>query len=117
MKKLIRIGYFNELKHGRPTDPSLRASLQPSAAAEDAKLVSYLQLGKQMALAMGITRDVLDNSIIGGLAVLTDGTYSWPSDLAHYVERHHARVPDDLLAHARSNDFAMPVVDTAQLEL
>ena len=116
-KKLIRIGFFSELKYGRATDPSLKGSVQPAADPEDAKFVSYLRLGKQMAMAPGVSRDVIDNSIIGGMAILTDGTYSWPSDLAHYIERHHVRPPEELVAHARSNDFAMPSFDTSLLEL
>jgi hypothetical protein len=57
------------------------------------------------------------NAIIGTLEILTDGTYAWPSDLAHYIERHHAAAPVALLEHARANDFLMPAVDVSTVEL
>jgi hypothetical protein len=57
------------------------------------------------------------NAIIGTLEILTDGTYAWPSDLAHYIERHHVQAPAPLLEHARANDFVMPAVDVSTVEL
>jgi hypothetical protein len=117
-KKLISVGFFSELKHGRPEGGSLRASLQPAAGPDDARLVAYLRGGKRLTMAPGPVRDVLAaNAIIGTLEILTDGTYAWPSDLAHYIERHHAAAPVALLEHARANDFVLPAVDVSTIEL
>lgn len=33
---------------------------------------------------------------------LTDGVYVWPEGLAHYVKAHAVRLPDDFLAHVRT---------------
>jgi hypothetical protein len=69
-------------------------------------------------VASGPVRDVLTtNAVIGTLEILTDGTFAWPSDLAYYIERHHARPPAALLEHARANGFAMPQVDVSTVEL
>jgi hypothetical protein len=117
-KKLIATGFFSELKHGRPDGGSLRASLQPKPGAEDARLVAYLRAGKRLMVAPGPVRDVLAaNAIIGTLEIFTDGTFAWPSDLAHYIERHRAQAPIALLEHARTNAFAMPPVDVSSVEL
>lgn len=117
-KKLIRVGFYKELKHGRPDGESLKEVLQPIAGLDDAKLVQYLKAGKTMMVAPGPVRDVLANGIIGTLAILTDGTYAWPSDFAHYIERHHARPSADFLEHARARGFAIPeTIDPAELEL
>ena len=117
-KKLIATGFFSELKHGRPEGGSLRASLQPAAGPDDAQLVAYLRSGKRLMVAPGPVRDVLaKNAIIGTLEILTDGTFAWPSDLAHYIERHHAQPPAALLEHARTNRFSMPAVDVSTVEL
>jgi hypothetical protein len=35
-----------------------------------------------------------------GRAYLTDGTFVWPSGLAHYVEHHAVRLPESFVAHA-----------------
>ena len=117
-KKLIAAGFFMELKHGRPEGGSLRASLQAEAGPDDARLVAYLRSGKRLMVAPGPVRDVLAaNAIIGTLEVLTDGTFAWPSDLAHYIERHHARVPTELLEQARTNGFVVPPFDLSTVEL
>lgn len=117
-KQLIRVGFYRELKHGRPDGESLKAVLQPTAGADDAKLVEYLKAGKTMMVAAGPVRDVLANGIIGTLAILTDGEYAWPSDLAHYIERHHARAPLEFVEHARAHRFVIPEqIDLATLDL
>ncbi len=116
--KLKRVRFYKELKHGRPDGESLKAVLLPNAGDDDARIVQYLKAGKTMMLAPGPVRDVLANGIIGTLAILTDGTYAWPSDFAHYIERHHARPPADLVEHARARGFAIPEdLDLATLEL
>lgn len=33
---------------------------------------------------------------------LTDGVYVWPEGLPHYVQRHRVRLPDEFLAHVRT---------------
>jgi len=93
-KKLIRIGFYKELKHGRSEGESLHAVLQPVASPDDAKLVLYLKAGKAMMVAPGPVKDILvANATIGTLEIRTDGTYAWPSDFPHYIEKHHARPP------------------------
>lgn len=115
---LVRDGFFSELKHGRPDGGSLRASLRPSAGPDDARLVAYLRAGHTFVTAFGPVFDVLaPGTIIGTMAYLTDGTFAWPSDLAHYIEKHHATPPQALLEHARSREFVMPAVDTSTVTL
>lgn len=116
--KLVSVGFFSELRHGRPEGGSLRSALRPTAGPDDARLVAYLRAGKRLMMAPAPVRDVLaNNAIIGSLEILTDGTFAWPSDLAHYIERHHASPPEALLAHARALGFVMPPADVSLLEL
>jgi hypothetical protein len=118
MKPLIRVGFYQELRHGRPDGGSLRASLRPSSGPDDTRLVAYLRSGTAMVVAAGIVRDVLDNSIIGGLDIRTDGTYAWPSDFPHYIEKHHATPPPELIEHARAYGFTCPTgIEIGQLKL
>ena len=120
MTSVQRIGFFRELKHGKADGPSLRESLAQDADADDANVAKYLRAGVALASAPGIVRDILakDTPIIGSLSIFTDGVYAWPSDLAHYVERHHARVPAEFVAHARANNWAVPAgVDLSSLKL
>lgn len=110
MTELKRIGFFRELRHGKPDGPILRESLRAAAGLHDAELVAYLRAGVALMSAPGIVRDVLapEAGIIGSLSILTDGTYAWPSDLAHYVARHHASVPDEFVTHAASRGWKVP---------
>jgi hypothetical protein len=108
--RLIRVGFFHELRHALPGDPSLRDAVQPLAHADETRIVRYLREGKRFVAFDEVTRDLLDPHAtpIGMSAVLTDGEYAWPSDLAHYVERYHVRVPDEFIAHMAENGWRVP---------
>ena len=93
--------------------------LQPRASADDALLVRYLRAGKPMITSPSMVRDVIaGNALIGSLEIRTDGAFAWPSDLPYYVEKHHARLPDELVQHARRHNFSVPDdIDLSKLEL
>lgn len=38
---------------------------------------------------------------LNGSLELTDGTFSWPEGLAHYLEEHGVRLPPRFVEHAR----------------
>lgn len=117
---LIRVGFFRELRHGQPAGPSLKEAIRPQSQPEEAKIVSYLKGGHVLSASPGLVRDAIDPAapIIGSLQILTDGTYAWPSDLAHYVEKRHAQLPPDVVAHMTKNDWRVPAkVDLASLVL
>jgi hypothetical protein len=38
----------------------------------------------------------------------SDGLWVWPSSLAHYVSRHHVRLPDRMVEHIRSRGYTPP---------
>jgi hypothetical protein len=40
---------------------------------------------------------------------LTDGVWMWPEGLAHYVEAHSVRLPDEFVDHMRSRGWQVPV--------
>lgn len=118
-KTLIRIGFFRELRHGQPTGPSLKEALAPAVGIHDDAVVEYLKSGVALMVAPGIVRDVLapESGPIGSLSILTDGVYAWPSDLAHYVARYHARVPVEFVEHAADHGWQIPPVDPTTLKL
>ena len=50
-----------------------------------------------------------------GRTDLTDGTFVWPDGLAHYVERHDVRLPEQFAAHVCASHgviapFALPTI-------
>jgi hypothetical protein len=46
---------------------------------------------------------------------LTDGEWLWRDDLAHYVERHHVRLPEDFLESVRANGYQIPEITETTL--
>lgn len=96
---LRHIGFFRDLRHGMPGQPSLRESLRAVPHEMEATVVAYLSTGQTLAAAGGVVHDEIDpqGGVIGPLKVLTDGTWVWPSDLAHYVAKYHVRLPKEFI--------------------
>ena len=116
------IGYWRE---NRPaTDPSLTAEL----AAEYARVreqgrmwpdpAQFVDRRWNRAVGAGVAdflqKATLVNQYRGispcrfcgcrnGSAELTDGAYCWPEGLAHYVNEHDIRLPQEFVSHALSN--------------
>ncbi|MEQ1564058.1 MAG: hypothetical protein ABMA64_00355 [Myxococcota bacterium] len=118
-RKLVRVGFFAELRHGDPAGERLADARRAEPQADEAALVAYLKGAPVLIAALGPVRDVLDPSAgyIGTPSILTDGTWAWPADLAHYVERHHAALPDAFVTHARSRGFQHAPFDVTAARL
>jgi hypothetical protein len=52
---------------------------------------------------------------VARLAVLTDGAWIWPADLAHYVERYHVRLPGEFVEHAAGRGWTPPALTHEEL--
>jgi hypothetical protein len=119
MTKLVRVGFFREMPHGEPSDPSLAAARGDAPQPHQEALAAYLAAGHVYIATPGLTKDVLDRkTVIGPPSYLTDGTYVWPGDVAHYVRTYNVRLPVAFLEHALARGFTMPAsVDRAQLTL
>jgi hypothetical protein len=42
------------------------------------------------------------SELIGSIAILSDGVYAWPKDLAYYVERYRIGLTAECLDHMRT---------------
>ena len=59
-------------------------------------ILQYLKSGKVVAVAAGMARDILTGQRIKGeLVAMSDGVYSWRSDIIYYVERYNMKLYDD----------------------
>lgn len=68
-------------------------------------MATYLRAGAVVQSYLGFSWcrfgcGVANNTM--GVADLSDGEWVWPEGLAHYVEAHHVRLPDEILALAQS---------------
>lgn len=119
MTKLIRVGFFREMRHGEPGDPSLADARAAAPADKQDALAAYLAAGHVYIATPGVAKDVLDRkTVIGPPSYLTDGTYVWPGDAAYYVRTYNVRLPAAFVEHAAARGFTMPAaVDLSTLAL
>lgn len=117
--KLTSIGFFKELPYGDESGVSLIDSVSKFSEKEYAETLSYLKSGVPFVVAPGLSRDRLSakREIIGSLSLLTDGKFVWPSDLAYYLEKYRVELPNDFFNHMKRNDWRIPPVDIAALEM
>ncbi|WP_333767528.1 hypothetical protein [Streptomyces sp. IBSBF 2435] len=80
---------------------------------DEDSVVAYLESAREIYSTMGAEQDVLtgDKWISGAGSLMTDGTWIWPIDLAHYVRRHHAALPAEFLDHIRARSYTVPSVE------
>ncbi|MGW0790183.1 hypothetical protein ACWD04_18505 [Streptomyces sp. NPDC002911] len=67
---------------------------------------------------MGAERDVItgDEWIPGAGSLVTEGTWMWPVELRHYVERYHTQLPEDFLAAVRAARYTASPVSPSRTE-
>ena len=117
--KLIRVGFFNELRHGDKAGPSLAEACRTEPHPDEADIVTYLQQAAVLVASPGPVRDVLAPELgyIGTPSIKTDGRFCWPADLAHYVARYHVVLPDAFLAHGRARRWRHVPFDIGAVSL
>jgi hypothetical protein len=122
MKKLIPVGFFRELSDDpdeQLTLPSLSGAVSESAQENELKIIEYLNNGICIASRGCYMTDVLDPSSRAPLVAhsYTDGTYFWRSDIAHYVEKYHLRLPPDFVRHMASMNWQLPAKEQVNVDL
>jgi len=73
MEKLKRVGFFKELKYASQNDASIHDVMSNIPCDYEDKILEYLNQGSCFVVAAGISRDIMDNTVIGGLSILSDG--------------------------------------------
>ena len=109
---LETIGYWNDKRF----DPQSDIFINPQALVlhdswtqeEKAKIVSYLKGGYEYVYYLGFSYDRFDSNTPDedmGSSELTDGAFSWPFGLAHYVEKYNIELPEEFLEVIRFNNY------------
>lgn len=119
MTQLVRVGFFREMSHGEPSDPSLAEARAGAPAPHQDALAAYLAAGRVYIATPGLAKDVFDRkTVIGAPSYLTDGAYVWPGDAAYYVRKYNARLPAAFVEHAAARGFQIPAeIDLSTLQL
>lgn len=102
MKPLRLIGYWG---HGYPDPAALVDSEWDEGQREF--LTHYLRHGLVTLAYMGYSPCRLCDKRDNGNLQLTDGVYTWPEGLAHYVSEHAVRLPREFVEHAFACEEAL----------
>lgn len=107
-----RVGFFREFYPNDSSLPWLREHISTRRIRSESKIVEYLRSGHMLAAVMEGIIDIIDSTPFsegsGCSSLLTDGTWLWRQDLAHYVERYHVELPDDFVGALVESGFRMP---------
>lgn len=92
--------------------PDPRLFIQPQwEVKEKPRIIAYLQRGIRIHEDLGYSHcrfpDGPPDEEMGN-AELTDGTWIWPEGLWIYVLRYDVILPEEFVAHMRSNHFDIP---------
>ncbi|MEU6220388.1 hypothetical protein ABZ845_23155 [Streptomyces sp. NPDC047022] len=115
-----RVGFHRELGgHNAPwaSCPSLRDAVRGTGERDEDQIVAYLESSTEIYSTMGAERDVItgDAWIPGAGSLVTDGTWLWPVELAHYVRNHHVALPGGFVEHIRAGGYVSPAVSPGQV--
>ena len=101
---------------GARGDGSISAVVRATSRALEPDLVRYLRSGYVVVDVMEIRPDVLDGTpLVETGSLMTDGSWYWREDLAHYVEKYHLGLPRAFEEHVAFNEFLVPASDEAAL--
>ena len=106
-KRLILIGYW--FGPGEPGYPVAADFVDPDWDPDErSDVIDHLQRGFVKGAFMGISECRFCGKNNGSLE-LTDGTYTWPEGLAHYLIDHEVRLPSQFVEHVQR--MAMTIAD------
>jgi hypothetical protein len=95
------------------TGPCFRPDHPQLAEDEADRIVKYLYAGEPLLVTTSRMDDLVDTSqtYCVPMSFRTDGTWIWSDASAYYAERHRLEPDAALVAHLRSNDYTVPLVD------
>ena len=101
-------GFFREVSYGADDGPSILDHIGRLTGSDKERVLDYLRGGTVIDSLLLVTVDVVDEARppIGGLSLLSDGEWIWPSDLEHYVELYDCAVPEDFHAHMQRRKWS-----------
>lgn len=108
---IISQGYYKEMPHGEPTNPSIMDFVGKEDKSIIDKICSYLESGVVLATTPGVVNDVInpDKGAIGTPTALTDGIWVWPGDLSYYVKNYKLKLSDEFIQTMKENNWKVPI--------
>ena len=83
--------------------PSIKSLVSSTVDAEKQKIIEYLKKGKHIAESPSrVTDFITGQPIKTPLSMLSDGYYSWRSDIIYYYENYNIRLKPEFIAYVLS---------------
>lgn len=112
---LIAIGYWHSPTQDLP-DPGAFVDHSWDAAERD-MVAEYLKKGVTLMQYRGFSWCRFKCGITtNGTKDFSDGTYVWPEGLAHYVEEHCVRLPEEFIEHVKQHQEGNPLASVKNPE-
>lgn len=111
-------GFFLELHRSPGGTPGVSMqSVTGKFDGDPGRAVQYLRAASIFGISGSQFGDILDESVgkIDTLAIMTDGDWIWPSDLAYYVEKYRVGVPQEFIDLINSRDGSPPLLSKGDL--
>ena len=113
-----KVGFFREKDVGDPSLPSIHDAVRSTPHPEAERIIDYLINGvRDEVLFCGChVPDILapDDSFCVVPGLVTDGVWLWPAGLAYYVRKYHVALPDEFIAHMKTNGWILPALSEAE---
>lgn len=114
------VGYYRELRHGRPDGGSLPEAVHLATGAldDESQIVRYLSTATVLAATSQHVDDLLDKSAldVASASSRTDGQWAWPDDLSYYVRRYHVPLPSNFIQRVRDLNYLPPTLSDEMLD-
>jgi hypothetical protein len=73
-------------------------------------LIHYLISGTRLLVALKVSKCQMCDQLLGTTG-LTDGEWTWTSQLAHYVSEHNLKLPEEFVETIRDCDYSCNQID------
>lgn len=114
---VMRVGFFRELRHAKPSDPVMRDLLGALPVEDVAEVARYLDAGEALVTTGSMVDDALDptRTSVARLEIATDGEWVWPRDAAYYVREYRVGLPAEFLRQVKVRRGVPPTLERSAL--
>lgn len=104
------VGFYSELFYGDAVDGALRDVERALPDPDQEAVLKYLHMAAWIVHShfLGEVPVAKDQAGPFASAVVTDGLWVWPGNLADNVKRYHVKLPDGFMEAMRANNWTVP---------
>lgn len=82
----------------------------------ETNIILYLKKGIGVIETRGVSYSKITKEPIGGVLIMTDGTYCWTKSYQYYVSKGMLEIDSEFKNHIENNGFELPPKETIDLE-